>query len=65
MTQPPAEVVGYLGDEDWRVRVFAARALAQTRGPDSEIADVARSRLEIEDDDWVANHSRWAMRRHG
>jgi hypothetical protein len=63
--QKPAEVVAYLADEDWRVRLFVSRALAQMPGPSPEIANILTSRLKLEDDDWVLNNLRWGVGRHG
>jgi hypothetical protein len=64
-TRRPAEVVGSLADGDWKVRMFAARALARMPAPDPEIAAAVSARLKVEDDDWVANNLRSALRQHG
>lgn len=63
--QEPADLIGYLADEDWRVRLFVARALAQVPGPRPDIADILRVRLEVEDDHWVSNNLRWGVEQHG
>lgn len=54
----PTELVTYLADEDWRVRLVVARALAQIPGPRPDVAEILKSRLQEEDDTWVSNNLR-------
>jgi hypothetical protein len=59
------ELVPYLSDPDWKVRLIVTRALAQLPGPSSQIADLLRQRLEGEEDKWVRNNLNWGIRCHG
>jgi hypothetical protein len=51
----------YLADDDWKVRLFVARAAAQLPGPSAPVAAELQRRLQVEEDDWVRNNLRWGV----
>jgi hypothetical protein len=58
------ELLPYLGDDDWKVRLFVARAAARLPGPSAAVAAALQRRLEVEEDDWVRNNLRWGVECH-
>jgi hypothetical protein len=58
------EMLPYLADVDWKVRLFVARAIARMPGPSAELAAVLQQRFEAEEDDRVRNNLRWGIERH-
>ena len=58
------ELVPYLADDDWKVRLFVARAAAQLPERSEAVAAVLQQRLDVEDDDWVRNNLRWGVESH-
>jgi hypothetical protein len=58
------ELQPYLADDDWKVRLFVARAVAQLPGPSTPVAAELQRRLEVEEDDWVRNNLRWGVECH-
>ena len=58
------QLLPYLTDDDWRVRLFVTRAIAQLPARSASVVAELQRRLDAEDDEWVRNNLRWAVRCH-
>jgi len=51
-------------DIDWKVRLFAVRAIAQLPGPSASAREALQSCLKTETDDWVVRNLQWGITNH-
>lgn len=54
----------FLTDTDWRVRLFAARALAFLPRPSEAVLYILNDRLSAEKNEWVLKNLRWGIKCH-